>query len=163
MSPNISIGQTKHIHGLKLTKEVSICQIGHRMHGRHCWRECCIPGSSTKDPWVGRKGADKDGGARKSARCLSPPPHSTQLTELPDNHCSHYVVRPQNDGQEKHNSLSKVTSRVRMWTFSWGTYLQGRNIDADIENGLVDTVGNERVGRIESVALAYIYILPGAK
>ena len=41
--------------------------------------------------------------------------------------------------------------------------MQGRNIDADTENGLVDTVGNERVGRIESVALAYIYILPGAK
>ena len=35
--------------------------------------------------------------------------------------------------------------------------MQGRNVDADIGDGLVDTVGNERVGRTERVALTYIY------
>ena len=32
--------------------------------------------------------------------------------------------------------------------------MQGRNIDADIGNGLVDTVGNERVGRIKIVGIS---------
>ena len=32
------------------------------------------------------------------------------------------------------------------------TYLQGRNGDAGIENGLVDTVGEKREGQMESVA-----------
>ena len=36
--------------------------------------------------------------------------------------------------------------------------MQGRNVDADIGDGLVDTVGNERVGRTERIALTYIYI-----
>ena len=35
-------------------------------------------------------------------------------------------------------------------------FLQGSNTDADIENGHVDTVGKERVGQIEKVALTYI-------
>ena len=35
--------------------------------------------------------------------------------------------------------------------------MQGRNRDADIENGLVDTVRKERIGRIERVALFYMY------
>jgi len=36
-----------------------------------------------------------------------------------------------------------------MWNLEkWyrGTYLQGRKGDADVENGPVDTVGEERVG-----------------
>ena len=35
--------------------------------------------------------------------------------------------------------------------------LQGRNRDADIENRLVDTAREERVVRIEKVALVYIH------
>ena len=39
-----------------------------------------------------------------------------------------------------------------------GTYLQGRNTDADLGNGLKDTGrGKEGVGRIETVALIYIH------
>ena len=39
-----------------------------------------------------------------------------------------------------------------------GTYLQGRNTDADVGNGLKDSGrGKEGVGRIERVALIYIH------
>ena len=34
MFPNIGIGQTKHICGLNLTKEVPICEISQNTHGR---------------------------------------------------------------------------------------------------------------------------------
>ncbi|KAJ8795960.1 hypothetical protein J1605_002722, partial [Eschrichtius robustus] len=64
---------------------------------------------SAKDTQMGEKGADLDGGARKSARHLSHTSYSTLLTVLRDNHCSQCIVYPQNDGQEKQNSLSKVT------------------------------------------------------
>ena len=39
----------------------------------------------------------------------------------------------------------------------WWTYLQGRNTDADVENGLVDAVGEGRKGWIERVALTYMH------
>ena len=39
----------------------------------------------------------------------------------------------------------------------WWTYLQSRNRDADVENGLVNTEWEERVWRIERVALAYVH------
>ena len=37
--------------------------------------------------------------------------------------------------------------------------MQGRNRDVDIENVLVDTVGEERVRHIERVALTLIYVI----
>ena len=41
-----------------------------------------------------------------------------------------------------------------------GTYLQGRNTNADVGNGLKDSGrGQEGAGRIERVALIYIYTL----
>ena len=43
-----------------------------------------------------------------------------------------------------------------MWSLEkcyWWTYLQARNRDADVETGLVDTAGKERVGRPGRVAL----------
>jgi len=39
----------------------------------------------------------------------------------------------------------------------WWTYLQGRNTDADVENGLIDAVGKGRRGWIERVALTYMH------
>ena len=36
------------------------------------------------------------------------------------------------------------------------TYLQESNGDADVENWLVDTVGKEKVGQTQKVALMYI-------
>ena len=42
--------------------------------------------------------------------------------------------------------------------YRW-TYLQRRNRDADVENGLVDTVGEGRVGQAERGAVEYIYAL----
>ena len=35
---------------------------------------------------------------------------------------------------------------------------QGRNRDADVEDGLVDTAGEAEVGCIERAALAYIHL-----
>lgn len=37
------------------------------------------------------------------------------------------------------------------------TYLQGRNRDIDVENGLVHINGEERVGQTERVALTYTH------
>ena len=42
------------------------------------------------------------------------------------------------------------------------TYLQGRNRDADVENGLVDTVGEGKSG-INSESSTDIYIPPCVK
>ena len=41
-------------------------------------------------------------------------------------------------------------------TDEWN-YFQGRNRDADVENGLVDTLGKGRVGQIGKLGLTYIY------
>ena len=109
MSPNIGTGQTKHICGLNLTNGLPIHEIGHSIHGVASLMGCRVPHSSAKDTQVGEKGADLDGGARKSARHLSHTSYSTLLTVLRDNHCSQCIVYPQNDGQEKQNSLCKVT------------------------------------------------------
>ena len=46
--------------------------------------------------------------------------------------------------------------KVNIFQYRW-TYLQGRNRDADIENGLVDMGGKGRVGRIGRLGLTYIY------
>ena len=47
-----------------------------------------------------------------------------------------------------------------MWNLGkwyWWTDLQGRNGDADVEHGLVDTVGTQWVGRMEKVASTCIH------
>ena len=51
--------------------------------------------------------------------------------------------------------------RAYIWNLEkwyWGTYLQSRSRDSDIENRLVDTAGTEKVGWTERVALILMYI-----
>ena len=47
--------------------------------------------------------------------------------------------------------------RVLEWGAIAFSYLQGRNKDAEVENGHVETEGKERVRQAERVALTYIH------
>ena len=53
--------------------------------------------------------------------------------------------------------LNWTEQNLEKW-YRW-TYLRHRNRNADVKNELVDTVGDERVGRTERVALTYIHRL----
>ena len=60
---------------------------------------------------------------------------------------------------EREKQISYIN--VDIWNLEkryWLTYLQGRNRDADIENWLVDTVGEGEGGRIENSTETYILL-----
>ena len=57
--------------------------------------------------------------------------------------------------KNKYDIINAYTQNLKKWY--WWTYLQGRNRNADIENGLVDTVGERKVGQVERITLTYIH------
>ena len=66
------------------------------------------------------------------------------------------VIMQSEVSQKEKNQICHIntdTWDVERWY--WGTYLQGRSGDADIENRLLDTVGKEMVRQIESTIETY--------
>ena len=60
--------------------------------------------------------------------------------------------------QKEKKQISYINAHIwNLEKWYWWTYLQSRNRDADVENGLVNTEWEERVWRIERVALAYVH------
>ena len=60
------------------------------------------------------------------------------------------VVQSKLSQEEENKYIKAYMWNLEKWC-QW-TYLQGRNRDADIENGPVNTVGEENTGQIERVA-----------
>ena len=62
----------------------------------------------------------------------------------------------------KDQCFSKQMFYINAYIWYWWTYFQGWNGDADIENRLVDTVGEGESGMNEESS-TYIYTLPQVK
>ena len=62
---------------------------------------------------------------------------------------------------EREKQILYINVYTYIWNLEkwcWWTYLQSRDRDADVENGLGDTEQEERVWQIERVALAYAHV-----
>ena len=70
---------------------------------------------------------------------------------------------PQSKGSQRvgHDWATELNWMWNLDKWYWWTYLQGRNTDTDVENGLVDTVkkeegGMNREGQVETYTLLWI-------
>ena len=69
-------------------------------------------------------------------------------------------IQSKSEREKQISHINAYTRNLEKWY--WWTYLQGRNRNVDIGNGLVDTVGERKVGQVERITLT-LYTLSRVK